>query len=80
MTNLTRTIVFTGPGYELTSSGLPDPDSPITYYDDKKGETVHVTLKEIRCKITTLLENGWAVIKSTQSGASYGVYLGRLRK
>jgi hypothetical protein len=79
VTNSTRTIVFTGPGFELSMSGLPDPDSPIHYYD-KKGERIDVTLKAVRGKITTLLDNGWAVLTSNRSGASYGVYLGRLRK
>lgn len=79
MTNSTRTIVFTGPGFELTRGGLPDPDSPITYYD-KKGDRVEVKLRKVRGKVTTLLDNGWAVLTSNRSGASYGVFLGRLRK
>ena len=74
-----RTIVFTGQGYNLTRSGAPDPDDPMYYYD-KKGDKILVTLKKVRCKIVTLFDNGYAVIQSNRSGAQYGVKVGKLRK
>lgn len=80
MTNSTRTIVFTGPGFELNAVGMPDPDRPICYYDKKSGEKVEVTLKKIRGKMTKLLDNGWAVLTSNRSGASYGIYVGKIKK
>ena len=67
-----KTIVFTGQGYNLNRFGTPDPEDPMHYYDEK-GEKVLVTLKKIRCKMVTLFDNGFAVIESNRSGARYGV-------
>lgn len=74
-----HTIVFTGQGFNLTSSGTPDPDDPMYYYDDD-GDKVLVKLKKIRCKIITLFDNGYAVVESNRSGARYGVKVRKLRK
>jgi hypothetical protein len=74
-----KTIVFTGQGYNLTRHGAPDPDDPMYYYDEKSNKVL-VTLKKIRCKIVTLYDNGYAVIESNRSGARYGVKIGKLRR
>lgn len=70
-----RTIVYSGQGYNLNSNGSPNPDDPIRYFDEKKGEVINVQLKKVRCKVLELFDNGYAVIQSNRSGTKYGIKL-----